>query len=374
MSEPVDEISRSFGGIINGVNFAQRVANLVRGLNAEARSALESQLRILRDSQLHAARMDSIAAEDGRSQDRHEIAMRQRLREIDIADEDVARRNLDSAQRNAREERETAARVGSTHVQNQVRVAEFGLNYSDSAAENARRNRATEAQIDASKAREETAHTETQIKREDQSRRKQRENNAEEREVQLHGKKIAAYDSRETRADQKHELEIESIKQQMYLRDRAAGLTQDLTDHQQRSDHAMAAAGRFAAAMSTADPAAADAFSERFRGDTGRDPREFDSALRDLSDFGPDSVEALVNILKDAQAPDADPATVAAARYLTNLLAADASTESGTGAPIGDAVAAANAVADPVAQADVDAGHGPQASAPDKVAASEVGP
>ncbi|MBF6341251.1 hypothetical protein IU450_36030 [Nocardia abscessus] len=374
MSEPVDEISRSFGGIINGVHFAQRVADLVRGLNADARSALESQLRIMRDSQLHAARMGSIAAEDGRSQERHEIGMRQRQREIDIADEDVVRRNLDSAQRNEREERETAARVGSTHVQNQLRVAEFGLKYSDSAAENARRERATKAQIDASKAREDAAHAETQIKREDQSRRKQRENNAEERERQLHGKKIEAYDQRETRADELHELQKASIQQQMDLRARAAELTQDLAGHQQRSDKVMADAGRFAAAVSNADHAAADAFGERFRGDTGLDPSEFDTALPDLSDFGADSVEALMNMLEDAQAPDANPVTVAAARYLTNLLAADANPESGTGAPIGDAVAAANAVADPAAQADVDAGHAHQTSPPERAAASEVGP
>lgn len=382
VSEPVDEVSRSFGaGITNGLTIARTVTDLIRGMNGEDRSRLESATRITQSTELHAAKLASITAEDLRNQERHDIGMRQRRREIAIADEDVARRNHDSAQRNAREERVTAATVGGTHLRNQLtllngrlRVAEFHLKASDSAAENARRDRATNAQIDASKARENTARTEEQIKREDQSRRIEREDNAEKRENQLHEKKIAAYDKRATHSDELHDLQKESIRQQMDLRDRAAGLTQELTGNQQRSDKAMADAGRFAAAVSTADPAAADAFRERFRADTSLDPGEFDAALSEFGDLGADPVEALARLLENAQAPDADPATTYAATYVTNLLLAATEPTRGSGEQIGQAVAAANAAADPAANADLDTDPAREATAPENVASSEVAP
>ncbi|MEW1736257.1 hypothetical protein AB0346_09955 [Nocardia beijingensis] len=375
LSEPVDEVSRSFGfGIMNGLNLARTVTDLVRGMNAEDRSRLESELRIRHSSELHAARMDSITAEEDRNQQRHQIGMRQRQREIAIADEDVARRNLDSVHRNAREERETAARVGSTYLQNQLRVAEFGLKSRDSTAENARRERATNAQVDASKARENTARTEEQIKREDQSRRIGRESKAERREEQLHANRLAAHNKREARADELHDLEKAAIRQQMELRARTAGLTQTLTGNQQGFDKAMAAAGRFAAANSTADPTAGDAFSERFRDDTGLDPSQFDAALHDLGDLGADPVEALAKLLENAQNPDADPATLLAARYLTNLLTTETDPGLDEGAPIGEAVAAANAAAHPAADAELEADPADRTSGTEQVAASEVGP
>ncbi|MFD8248127.1 hypothetical protein [Nocardia sp. NPDC059691] len=384
LSEPVDEVSRSFGfGIINGVNLARTITDLVRGLNAEDRSRLESATRIQQGAELQAARLSSITAEDIRNEERHQIGMQQRRRAIEIADEDVARRNHDSVQRNAREERQTAANVGSTHLRNQLtvlngrlRVAEFRLRRSDSVAENARRERATKAQIDASKARENTADTEARIKREDQGRRIQRENNAEVREGQLHAKRLAAYDNRETRAGELHDLEKASIQQQMKLRDRTAGLTQQLTDNQQRSGKAMADAGRFAAAVSTAEPATTAAFRERFREDTGLDPSEFDTALGNLGDLGADPVEALARLLEKAQGADADPATIYAATYVTNLLIAqtEPDTGTGTGDQIGEAVAAAHAAAEPAADADLETAPDHRAGAPENVASSEVAP
>ncbi|WP_280310357.1 hypothetical protein [Nocardia abscessus] len=387
MSEPVDEVSQSFGlGITRGLTIARTVADLVRGLNAEDRSRLESLQRITQNAELHAARLGSITADEGRSQERHEITVQQRRREMAIAEEDVVRRNLDSVQRNAREERETAARVGSTHLRNDsirlnaaLRVAEHALKRSDSAAENARRERVTEAQVGASEAREDTARTEGQIKREDQGRRIQRETDAEAREKQLHDRRIGGYDNRETRAQELHDLQKAAIRQQMKIRARAAELTQNLTGQQQRSDNAMAAAGQFAAAVSTAGRsdehrAAADAFTERFRDDTGLDPAQFDDALKDFGDLSGDPVEVLATILENAQAPDADPAAILAARYLTNLLATDAEPGPDHGGPIGDAVADANAVANPAATADVEAGPVNQTSAPEKDVASEVGP
>ncbi|MEU6191709.1 hypothetical protein [Nocardia sp. NPDC047038] len=375
LSEPVDEVSRSFGvGIMNGLNLARLASDIVRGLNAEDRSRLESELRIRQSSELHAVRMGNITAEEARNQQRHQISMLQRQREIDIADEDVTRRNLDSVHRNAREERETAARVGSAYLQNQIRVAELRLKSRDSTAENARRERATNAQVDASKARENTARTEEQIKREDQSRRSDRESKAEKREEQLHANRLAAHNKREARADELHDLEKAAIRQQMELRERTAGLTQTLTGNQQGFDKAMAAAGRFAAAKSTADPTAGDAFSERFRDDTGLDPSQFDAALHDLGDLGADPVETLAKLLENAQNPDADPATLLAARYVTNLLTTETDPGLDEGAPIGEAVAAANAAAQPAADAQLDTDPADRTSATEQVAASEVGP
>ncbi|MBF6302775.1 hypothetical protein IU459_35365 [Nocardia amamiensis] len=383
MSETVDEVAHAFGpGILHGVQVARAVTDLVRGLNAEQRSALESQLRIAQGIELHDAKRDSIAEDNRRKDEQHDLTLQQRRRGMQIADEDVVRRSFDSAQRNARGERETAARVGNTRLQSEltwltaaVRAAEFQLRVEDSAAENARKDRVADAQVRASNAREDTAVAERGIRQADHERRIERDSAAEQRETELHTEQISGYKNRDRRSKKKHKEEVAEIRERRAIRRRTAGFEQTLTGHQQEAEKVMAAAGQFAAGVGTGGLSdehadAAKAWGQRLQEDTGLDPDALRFADNKLADIDPD----LAQDLSDGIAIAAQDAAI---RILLEHLQGAEESGAGpgpeTGERIGDAVADVNAVADPAAGADLDAGAAAQARAPEQGAEPGVG-
>ncbi|MGQ4618989.1 hypothetical protein [Nocardia sp. R7R-8] len=92
---------------------------------------------------------------------------------------------------------------------------------------------------------------------------------------ELHDAKITAYQNRETRAEEIHELDVTYKELLIDIRRRAAGFSDTLTAHGD-TGQAAASAAAFAAAksaerLSPQNAAESDAYSERFAADTGND-------------------------------------------------------------------------------------------------------
>ncbi|MFF3224091.1 hypothetical protein ACFYV7_14965 [Nocardia suismassiliense] len=96
----------------------------------------------------------------------------------------------------------------------------------------------------------------------------------------LHDKQISAYDNRETRASELHELEKEYKQTLIEIRRRTAGLSDTLSGNGGQNSAAAASSAAHAAAQASAGLSeehaeAAQAFNSRFTEDTGTDPHDF---------------------------------------------------------------------------------------------------
>ncbi|MEV0768670.1 hypothetical protein [Nocardia salmonicida] len=150
-------------------------------------------------------------------------------------------------------------------------------------------------------------HKEGQITRAetDLARREQDGAISRRQSKELHTERIAGYTNREARDVELHKLDVELKELMIEIRRRAAGFTDTLHHSDERTGAGQAAAAQFAAADATRDlspdaEAAAQAYEERFIGDTGMDSEAFFSDNgADLPDRGPQGLDDVVGLATD---------------------------------------------------------------------------
>ncbi|WP_280421510.1 hypothetical protein [Nocardia carnea] len=243
MNDPVDDISNSAQQFVNAFGTATNLFGFLASAGREQRAAAESALRIQREDQVAAARIQRMSNDDRRSQQRHA---------------------LDMLGKSQKYEDDRAATWARTVID--IAEAQHRAKYRD--LSNNRAADKHEAEMGLTEARTATAQTERRIKRAD-FRRRNRESEAEEaRKNALHNQRLSNARNEGEFARELHKSRIESIELQNFLRLRAAGLADTLSDAGMRYDSKLRDAAAFAAAVGTSATGGAD-FKDRLRGDAG---------------------------------------------------------------------------------------------------------
>lgn len=293
MNAEVDAVAGSPAMLARAIQTGASVMNLWMSLSRETRSAVESQLRIANDKAETDARLNSIAQRDERETEKHQLDMRATRRSMERGDEDIARRNLLDANKDARGWAEHVARMDN----NQVRKALIALEARIKVADYRRRNHyaAAEDERDAVQhgarmanfaASKKVIEDEGRINRADLDRRASDSAAEQTRRDDLNAARIKAV---KQQAEGEAELlreKVGEVRDRREFRRRAQGLSEDLAQQAEADESVMQAAARFGAAVGSADlseengEAAAQYFA-RLREDAKVDPEAFvEEALR----------------------------------------------------------------------------------------------
>lgn len=310
MSEPVDEITHSMSaGFIQGVNRSRALGDALRGVladsrsaNADSRSANESVLR----AALSQARIAATVLEADQKTQRHDLDVAGRYREQQRRDEELEWKRDASVQASARETGFTSARIGEVNLRGRKVVFDAFL----SALQDERRAAEHKANLDLANARTATARTEEEIKVAEFVERQTDREAAREFTEKKNTADLDLRTNRETRDQQRHDLEMQLTQQRIDKLQRADEFQTGIAHQNSGRKASYEAAAGYAAAEGSADQGAeqqqrADAYRERVAADAEIDPDTFTTqAQSDASGPAPDPefVEAVATAAEDLTA------------------------------------------------------------------------
>ncbi|WP_433206689.1 hypothetical protein ACQP1G_20515 [Nocardia sp. CA-107356] len=382
MNAEVDAVAGSPAMLARAVQTGASVMNLWMNLSREARSAVESQLRIANDKAETDARLNSITQRDERETEKHQLDMQATRRSMERGDEDIARRNLLDANKDARGWAEHVARMDNNYARKallgleaRIKVADYRRRTSYAAAEDERDAAQHEARMTNFAASKAVIEDEGRINRADFDRRASDSAAEQTRRDDLNAARIAAVNQQAAGEAELLREKVGEVRDRREFRRRAQGLSEDLAQQAEADESVMQAAARFGAAVGSGDlseenaEAAAQYFA-RLREDADVDPEAFvEEALRAGEVPTPDmATEGTV----EAMAADATFRTIK--HHLDSEGAPEEVTQPDSGEQIGEAIEAAVPDVEAATQSENLVDQVAPAAAPSAARAASTGP
>lgn len=255
--DPVDEGGQAVRtGFVQAMQTAAMTMNLLQRRGAESRSVAEfdrrtaeSELRAQQDRQIHQLKVEGYHTRHDHEGELHQLDKHLKVRQMQRADADFARRAAESQ----------AARADSDEIH---ALQKAGYAQRDQRAEELRElERAIKSRI--------LERGEAEFERRSADAATERANKDE-----IHSRQHQLVLDRAVWEKQRHDLDVEYKQLLIDIRRRAAGFSETLTAGEHDYSQAMRSAAAYAAATGTADlseqhRAAAHAYGERFAEDTG---------------------------------------------------------------------------------------------------------